>query len=324
MVRIGYIGAGGNGTGHMRRLHELEHAEIVAVCDLVEERAEKAANDFGAVKYLDHRQMLDKEELDAVYVSIPCDAHGQVELDIIEKGCHLLVEKPVVLNVEMGVRIAEAIEAKGLISAVGYQLRYLHNVERMKAFLTGKTVGLANVVRWGGIPGTPWWRVMAESGGQLHEQTTHQLDLLRHFLGDVVSVKANYSLRVLADEENFTVPDMQTALFEFEDGTLATLSTSPMAGRAGKSMMEFLLRDQRIEFGFSGPIRSIPDPVPELEGDPEERPSIDWHFVEAVRTGNPSLIRSSYRDGLKTASVTLAANEAAETGMTVTPFFARA
>lgn len=323
MVRIGCIGAGGNGTGHMRRLHELEHAEIVAVCDMVEQRAEKAAHDFSAVKYVDHRRMLDREELDAVYVSIPCNAHGQVELNIIDKGCHLLVEKPVVLDVEMGVRIAEAIEAKGLISAVGYQLRYLHNVERMRAFLAGKTVGLANVIRWGGVPATPWWRVMAESGGQLHEQTTHQVDLLRYFLGEVVSVKANYCLRVLTDEVNFTVPDMQTALFEFEDGTLATLSTSPMAGPAGKSAMEFLLRDLRVEFGFKGPIKTVPDQVAELDGEPEERPSIDWHFVEAVRTGDPSLVRSSYREGLKTAALTLAANEAAETGGTVTPFFAR-
>ena len=322
MIKLGFIGIGGNNLGHLRRLKDLEDARIVAVCDVIEERAQKGAEEFSASPYLDFRTMLDKEELDAVYVSVPCDAHGDIELAVIEKGCHMFVEKPVTMDVEEGLQIAEAAEAAGIITGSGYQLRYMHNADRMSTYLHGKDIGLVNVVRWGGVPGTDWWRVMHRSGGQLHEQTTHQVDMLRYLGGEIVSVTANYARRIMVDLDNFTVPDLQVVLFEMESGALATLSTSCIAGQAGKSALEFLLRDQRIEFEFSGPIKTVPEQVPELDGASEDRPSIDWHFIEAIKTNNQALVRSSYRDALISASIGLAANESAVSGKSVSPYFA--
>ena len=97
-VRIGFIGCGGNARGHMRRLVELDNATIVGVCDLDEERAKEASSLTGGEAYTDFRRMLERDDLDAAYLSLPVFAHGEPERAVIDRGLPFLVEKPVALN----------------------------------------------------------------------------------------------------------------------------------------------------------------------------------------------------------------------------------
>jgi len=90
-VRIGFIGCGGNANGHMNTLSSLEKTRIVSVCDLQEERAQNAAKRHQAVAYTDHQKMLERNDLDAIYLSLPVFAHGQPELAVIERGLPFLV-----------------------------------------------------------------------------------------------------------------------------------------------------------------------------------------------------------------------------------------
>ncbi len=317
-IRVGFIGTGGNNTGHMRRLKEIEGVAFVAMCDVVEGRAKAAADEFGGSVYKDHHEMLDTVEMTALYISVPPFAHSDAEILAAEKGVHLFVEKPVVLDMDLGLRILDAIERNSVLSCVGYQLRYLDTTQRLKRYLSDKQVALISSHRWGGLPGTPWWRVMDQSGGQLVEQTTHQVDIMRYVAGEIVEVQARYAALTMEDLENFTIPDSQVAIFEFESGALATLSTSPMAGAGGgKGDIVFLLRDQSVGWGTQQ-IECDP-PAPELEGAAEPTASIDEVFIEAIRANDQSRILSSYRDGLMTCDATLAANESAATGKPVKP-----
>ncbi len=319
-VRIGFVGAGGNARGHMGRLSEIEGVEIVAICDVVEESARQAAEEFGARVYTGHREMLDQVEMDALYVSIPPFAHTDAEVLAAQAGLHLFVEKPVVLSMDKGFEVLEAIEAAGVLSCVGYQVRLMDTSRRVRAYLSDRQVAMISSHRWGGLPGQPWWRVMEQSGGQLHEQTTHQLDLMRFCTGDeVVEVYARYDRLTMDDVEGITIPDSQAALLTFARGTIATIVTSPMMTRGGgKSDINFLLRDQII--GWSPREITVSGvEAPELEGEPEETQNIDQAFVSAIRAGDQSLIPCSYEDGLRTCDVTLAANESARTGEAVRP-----
>jgi len=260
--------------------------------------------------------MLDKEELTALYVSVPPFAHTDAEVLAAQKGLHLLLEKPVCLSMDKGFEILEAIERAGVLSCVGYQLRYTDVTQRLKAYLADKTIGMISSHRWGGLPGTAWWRVMDQSGGQLVEQTTHQVDIMRYVAGEIVEAYAKYATRTMGDVENFTIPDSQAVLFEFESGALATMSTSPMAGgKAGKGDISFLLHEQRVD--WSGSKVTGSPPVPAFEGEPKETPNIDQVFVAAIRAKDQSLIASSFRDGLMSLDATLAANESAATGKPV-------
>lgn len=324
-VRVGFVGAGGNARGHMNRLSDIEGVNIVAICDVVEETAAEAAETHSASAYIDHHDMLDEVEMDALYVSVPPFAHTDAEIIAAQAGIHLFVEKPVVLDMDTGLEILEAIREAGVLSCVGYQLRLMDTSQRVRAYLADRQVAMISSHRWGGLPGTPWWRVMDQSGGQLHEQTTHQLDLMRFCTGDeVVEVCARYDRLTMDDVEGITIPDSQGVLMTFASGTIATIVTSPMMTQGGgKSDISFLLRDQII--GWSPRQISVSGlEAPELEAEPEERPSIDEVFVQAIREGDQSLIPCSYEEGLRTCDVTLAANRSAETGRPVAPQMAGA
>lgn len=319
-VRIGFVGAGGNARGHMGRLGEVEGARIVAICDISAEAAGAAAQEHGGAVYTDHHQMLDEVEMDALYVSVPPFAHTDAEVLAAQAGIHLFVEKPVVLDMDKGLEILAAIQDAGVLSGVGYQLRLLDTSQRIRAYLAGRQVAMISSHRWGGLPGTPWWRVMDRSGGQLHEQTTHQLDLMRFMMNaEVVEVYARYDLLTMQDIEGITIPDSQAALLTFDNGTIATITTSPMMTQGGgKSDIVMLLRDQMI--GWSPSAVTVAGlPAPELEGEPQTAPTIDAVFVAAIRAGDQDLIPCSYEDGLRTCDVTLAANESARTGRPVKP-----
>ncbi|MFW6438095.1 MAG: Gfo/Idh/MocA family protein [Armatimonadota bacterium] len=319
-VKVAFIGAGGNARGHMTRLSEVDDANIVAICDLSEDAAKSATDEFGGTVYTDHHKMLDEVEMDAVYVSIPPFAHTDAEIIAAEAGIHLFVEKPVVTDMEQGLEILSAIRDAGVLSSVGYQLRLLDTSQRIKAYLAKRTVAMISSHRWGGLPGVAWWRVMEQSGGQLHEQTTHQVDLMRYLTGhEIVEVYAKYDLLTMDDVENITIPDSQAAIFTFDNGTIATVTTSPMMTQGGgKSDLNFLLRDQIIGWS-TGSVNVSGAEAPELEGEPEDTPNIDETFVRAILAGDQSIIPCSYEDGLRTADVTLAANESAKTGKPVTP-----
>lgn len=322
-VRIGFLGTGGIAGHHLRQLAEIETAEIVALCDIDEERVRSRTEEFGGTAYADFDAMLDGEELDAIYFCIPPFAHTDQEIKAAQRGLHVFVEKPVSLTVEKGLEVLAAIRDAGVLSAVGYSVRYLPASRVAKEYLADKTVAMCTVNRWGGLPRTPWWRVMDQSGGQLVEQTTHQVDLMRYFLGEIVEVHARYAQRALTDLPNFTVPDVQIATFLFESGAIGSVTTScALTQGGGNSDMDFIMRDARLHFSAreATVMPETAEPLPEM---PASLPNIDECFVQAVATGDPSHILCDYEDGLKSAAVTFAANESALLGQPVVPYFAR-
>ena len=155
---------------------------------------------------------------------------------------------------------------------------------------------------------------MAQSGGQLVEQTTHQIDLLRYLIGEVKEVHAYYALRTLDDVPNLDIPDMYTLNLQFESGAIGSLTSScSFVDGGGSSSMSFLLTGMRAEVDSKGVAISPsgaaePGPVPEDLGD------IDEIFMDAIRTGDGSRILSDYEDGVKSLAVSLAANKSAESG----------
>jgi predicted dehydrogenase len=299
----------------------MEDVNIAAICDVVGETAERVAGEFGAKPYTDHRKMLDSESLCALYVSVPTFAHTDAEILAAQRGVHLFVEKPVAPSMEKALEILAAVREAGVLSCVGYQLRYTGIAQQAKAFLTGRTIGMTAVHRWGGLPGTPWWRVMSQSGGQIVEQTTHQVDLLRYLVGEVAEVHAYYALRTLDDEVNLDIPDVHAINLKFETGAIGSLtSTCTFRKGGGTGLMSFIMNDMRAEFGPDGLVvhpQSAADPGP-VQGDLGD---IDEVFIDAVRTGDGSAVLSDYEDGVRSLDVTLAANRSAESGRPEVPYF---
>jgi predicted dehydrogenase len=316
-VRVGFIGSGGMAANHMRNMRQNEHVEMVSVCDVVRERAEQAAQTYGMKAYTDYVEMLDNERLDAVFVCVPPFAHGEIEETAAARGIHLFVEKPVELDVAAARRKAEAIEQAGIITSSGYALRYVGSVEQARKYLQDKTIGMVRAYYLSGFVKNPWWRVKEKSGGQLVEQATHVVDFARYLAGDVVKVYADMELRHLHDIENLNIADVTSVQLRFKSGAIGHVETCCIQPdhRYG---VEIRGRDFRVV--YEGTTLTI------IEKDrnvsvPNEVPNIfqaqDNTFIRAILENDPSLVRSSYRDALKTLEVTVAANQSAASGQPV-------
>jgi len=313
-VRIGLIGTGGIGQAHIKSLKQITEAQIVALCDIDEQRVRAVAEPLEVPFYTDSAKMIAEAAMDALYVCVRPDAHGEIEIQAARKGLHLFVEKPVNLYLDQGRRVWEEIKKAGVMTQSGYSLRYLPGSLQLKRFLEDKAVGSAHVIRWNGLPDTPWWRQYDQSGGQLVEMTTHQVDLLRWVMGEVEAVSASYSFqRLFGDETDVTVPDTQAALLHFRSGVSATISTSCAIGQGYRGEVEFVIKDARVTWQGDG-IKLGPEGVYTLPPPPPETPGIDAAFVQAVAGNDPSLLHSPYDDALRSVAVTLAANRSAESG----------
>lgn len=315
-VRVGFIGVGGIAAIHLNNIANNDQAKVVAVCDISEESANNQGEKYQATAYTDYEEMLDKEELDAIFLSIPPFAHGEMEEKIVEKGIHLLVEKPIELDAEKAFKKAKVIQESGVINASGYCIRYLDIVEKAKEYLADKKIAMVRGHYLSGFVRTPWYRIKDKSGGQLVEQATHVLDLMMYLAGDIEKVQANMSLQVMTDIENIDIPDVTSVNTTFASGAVGHLASS-FTQPDHRMGLEVLGRDFRIE--LNGKTLTIVErgKTTTYTSSVNFYEEQDRAFIEAVRTNNQDLILSSYEDGLKTLVASLAANLSNETEKTV-------
>ena len=317
VANVGFIGCGGNARGHMTNVAKLSGAKIVGVCDVVAELAQKAAKDFNAEAYTDHRKLLERKDLHAIYISIPVFAHGAPELDTISRGLPFLVEKPVAIDLATAKKVEKAVKAKKIMTCVGYQLRYTGAADIARETLAGKEVGMVVGKYWCGTgrgDAGRWLRQMAKSGGQLLEQATHTIDMMRYLLGDVTEVFAVQASRCL---HSIDCPDMNVVAMRFASGAVGSLTTCwALDARdwAEANILDILYDDKRMHW-TSGKVVHARDGKTEEETRPGKQ--IDAVFIEAVRTADPSQIRSDYSDGVKSMAISIAANESGRRGKAV-------
>ena len=123
-LHIGMIGAGGNATGHMKRLIEIQEAEnteIIAVCDIYQKRLDAAAELTGGKPYHDYRRLLDNPDIDYVVISVPEHWHAQMTLDAVDAGKHIYCEKPMTYNIEEAKRVRDRVKQSNIKMQVGVQ-----------------------------------------------------------------------------------------------------------------------------------------------------------------------------------------------------------
>ena len=310
-VRIGFVGAGGIANHHMRTLAEIDAAEMVAFCDVAEEKAREAATTYGGKAYGHHEDMYDGADLDAVFICLPPFAHQEQELAAIERGLPIFVEKPVATSLHKARRIAAAIADKKLVSAVGYHWRYMDTTDRAVECLGDEPVGYALGAWMGGMPGVSWWRVLAQSGGQMVEQTTHIFDLARYLLGEVTDVHAMARSGLMQEVENYDVHDASITNLRFQSGAVASITSACMLSAGGHIGLDLYQRSQVVRLDLGSLTVDRPDgrEVVELGNDPTR--AEDCAFLEAVQCGDAEGVRCDYGEAVRTLELTLAATRSA-------------
>lgn len=347
MKKLAIIGCGGIGSYHLSHFVKYDDIELAGFCDLILERAEKFVEIAKSGKaYTDFTKMYDEVKPDMVFICIPPNCHGYVEFETIRRGIPFFVEKPVALDMKLAGEIAKRIEEKGLITAVGFQCRYDNINDAARDYLAKYPIVTVAASRVGGIPEVPWWRIKAQSGGQLVEQTVHQMDILRYFLGEPDTVYSVASRGFVTDEKcpGYCTDDLSTTLITFKSGVTATMMTGCYSenGASWDSKMTFGSISSRMDYVLCSNVRfyglkeddKAAAVAGTISGDGTQRKnenetginvptSIDFGyicdrtFVDAVLTGDGSKIRSPYADAMKTVAFCLACNESMETGMPV-------
>ena len=100
-VKVGVVGLGDHGARHTRIFSELSDAQVIAVCSRTEERAKEIASKYGVPKwYTDYREMMQDSDIAAVDVVTEVARHAEVVLEALQRGKHVLVEKPLTLSLE--------------------------------------------------------------------------------------------------------------------------------------------------------------------------------------------------------------------------------
>ena len=299
---------------YRRSLKQLERP-VAAVCDINAERAAAIATEENATAYTDHNEMLQQEKAGCrVSSCIPPGAHTTQVADAAASGAAVFVAKPVAQDLQTAQHTRDAIATAGVINQVGYMARYSDIAAKAKELVGDQklAMGIGRFLTRMGA-NHPWWGKYEVSRGQMVEQTTHVFDLIRYFLGDVVSVHASGIKGVsegIADFEECTVCNMQ-----FESGAVGNI-TSTCVARAHDSFATELVGDDIYlklthDLGLRGQIGGEGIDYTGTEAGYFRQVE---QFIKAVEANDQELVLSSYADAAKSLAVTLAANRSLETG----------
>ncbi len=249
-LKIGIIGCGGIANGkHMPSLKSLsDKVEMVAFCDLIEEKAVKAAKEYGtedAKVYTDYKELLKDKTIDVVHVCTPNRSHSFITVDALESGKHVMCEKPMAKSYEEAKKMLDAAKRTGKKLTIGYQNRCTSESQYLKKCCLDGEMGdiyfaKAHAIRRRGVP---TWGVFLneyeQGGGPLIDIGTHALDLTLWMMDNYKpKMVVGTTYKKLSDQTNqgncwgdwdpakYTVEDSAFGFIVMENGATIILESS--------------------------------------------------------------------------------------------------
>lgn len=338
IARIGMIGCGFYAQNHLHAWSDLKPsgADLVAVCDLDQARADAAASRFGARAYTSVEAMLEAERLELVDIATRLDSHQTLAATAVVHGIGAIVQKPFAPSLSDCAAIVETAAKAGAWLAVHENFRFGTSMRRIKAILDGGTIGEVN---WARISFRTGYDVYANQPYLAREPRLcildsgiHVLDLARFFLGEVERLSCETQKRNPA----IVGEDTATIMLRHQSGAVSLVETTYQAKRLPDVFPETLVE---IE-GSSGSLILHPGQrlVVTSQGKSDEldvgSPLLSWtsrpwhvsqeavlhanaHFLSRFLEGRPA--DTSGQDNLKTFALVEAAYAAAENHGSVRP-----
>lgn len=346
------VGIGIIGTGFARKVQipafaACEHAEIVSVASGSLANARSTAEEFRVAHFTDDwRQTVGRDDVDLICITTPPNLHKEMTLLTLQRGKHVLCEKPMAMDAAEAEVMTEAARATGVLALIDFELRFQPGRQRAFAMILNGEIGKIRHAKWNfraphrGDPDLPWnwWSDIEQGGGALGAINSHIIDSFHWFLGAEISgvicqLQTHVKRRPLAEGgfRDVTTDDEANMLLRFADSEL----TEDATGLVSVSMIEQPEYVNRLEiFGTEGAIRighrgeifiakaggagwteidvefgkAIPG-VPDTgfsRGFMEFAPKI----VEAIRSGSKSIeYAATFEDGLKVQRVLDAARQ---------------
>lgn len=340
-IRLGMVGSGDISNRFFEQASRLESVRFVATCAKHLENAEKKAKKYNVERWYDnYEKMMDMEELDAIVVTTPHSVHAEVVMAALERGLHVLNEKPMATSFADCKRMVELAEAKRTIFMnLPFDLypNFIEATKYINEKYIGKITGAEAQLNISGPPRDNWYYDRSIShGGAILDCMVYPVSRLISLLGPAKSVMAEVNTlipnRIVGGGKtvNSDVDDNVTVIVEFEGGQHAVIRTlwgvsftqnnTIIYGRKGTVALndsgyalvihspETVVPDARQVTWRGAKECYVPDELPSLE--PEQ--DIMGHFVHCLRTGEQP--KPSGRLQLHVHEIMFAAYESAQTG----------
>ena len=305
IVRFGIIGMGGMGNGHARNMPQIPEAELTAVCDIAPEALDAATAAYNVPGFTNHIELLESGLVDAVLIATPHYFHPPIAVDAMERGIHVISEKPMAVTVAAADSMIETARKTGVVFAVMFQQRTLPVFQAAKQLIDEGRLGplyrtllVDTHFRSQAYYNSASWRATwkGEGGGVLLNQSPHGLDLFTWLGG----IPARVTAQVRTRQHDIEVEDEATALLDYENGAtgyvLASVNEYPtgqhieLCGELGKLVIENgTLRFWQVRPG----VRAYSDTAEAMWGHPDAE-EVPLELPER-ETGHAAIVRNVAR-----------------------------
>ncbi|RXZ82476.1 gfo/Idh/MocA family oxidoreductase [Paenibacillaceae bacterium] len=323
-MKAAVVGCGGMGRVHARSYAGMKDVELVAVCDLIIEKADEVALATGATAFQSLDDLLASVQIDVISITVPSYLHKDLVVKAAAAGVHVICEKPSALTLADTEEMMAACETNQVSLFIGHVVRFFPEYVQMKeAIDRGELgqVGIAHAKRAGSHPGDiiPWFKEDEKSGGVIVDLMIHDIDFMRWAIGEVKSV---YALRRCDDQMDYALVTLI-----FENGAAANLesywgypgsfhTSAEIAGdrgivRANSQKTATLQIVKRAVDTEGGRFVEVP-------GSPGFRNPYEielGHFIDCIRAGHSPRVTAT--DAYKALEIALAAMESVRTGKAV-------
>lgn len=337
-MKVGIIGASFARAAYLPALRHVPGAQVVALASARIDSARAAAREFDVPHaYDDWELMLASHELDLVCIATPTSLHVSQTRAAIEAGAHVLCEKPTAMDAYEAGAMLHAAQAAGRIHMIDHELRFNPNRMRIAELIAGGELGdvrhvdITNIgTTWADPASRPlgdWWSRVEMGGGRLGANGSHQVDLLRWWLGEVEWVTGAALVMVpnRVDPETgepwmATADDMAHFTLEMASGAVVQVLMSGVAAHAmgnatrvfgSEGTVTLSNDDERLLFARRGEAFkdiTVSDPNADLPGVNAGIWNVSVvglmrELAEAIREGRPPSRGATFVDGLENQKV---------------------
>lgn len=252
-VNIGIAGAGRIGQIHAENLFtQIPQANLVAIADVDERRAQDLAKRCGGVKwYRDFDTLLEQNNIDAVLVCTSTDVHKDVIISAAKKKKHIFCEKPIALTLEETKQALDAVEKGEVLMQVGFMRRFDPDLASAKREIDRGSIGEPLLFKAvSRDPQGPPLEYVRVSGGLFVDSSIHDIDLARWFMGEVEKVYVEGRALIYPEFKEFEDVDVAFTTLSFKNGGIGSIENSRRSGYGYDTWVEIVGSEGTLRIGY--------------------------------------------------------------------------
>ncbi|MFN8377210.1 MAG: Gfo/Idh/MocA family oxidoreductase [Anaerolineae bacterium] len=316
MVKAAVIGVGSMGRHHARVYREMETVQLVGVADTNPVAGTRVAGLYGVPHFADYREMLDAVRPEVVSLALPTSLHFRVACELVDRGIHVLIEKPITSTVEQASELIALAEQRGVVVSVGHIERFNPVIVELRNRLERHELGPIYKVHMQRLSPYP---NRIQDAGVVVDLASHDIDLMRHLIHEPILRIYGETLMTINSERE----DAFSGLIRFKSGLMGVLDVNwitprkvrnlTITGAGGMFCCDLIAQELLFykndlatdQWENLSILRGVSEGnvlgirIPRYEPLASELAD----FIEAVQTGRPPLITGA--DGMETLKLAL-------------------